>query len=178
MKDLCELLERFERRDVALISVAESLAQAPPPGRLGLNINDSREPVGARGHGERTRDVMRHKRTNGERVGNIPFGYRLDADRKHVELEPSEQAVLQEIRRLSQQGHSMRRIAATLNRQALRTRRGTAWRQEHVPRIVKQGAVTYHPPSRFPWESSSGMTGSGRKYRLLKIEVSIVDARE
>jgi DNA invertase Pin-like site-specific DNA recombinase len=48
--------------------------------------------------GERTRDSMSHKRTNGERVGNIQFGYRLCADRKHVERDPAEQAVLDEIR--------------------------------------------------------------------------------
>jgi site-specific DNA recombinase len=27
--------------------------------------------------GERTREAMSHKRTNGERVGNIQFGYQL-----------------------------------------------------------------------------------------------------
>jgi site-specific DNA recombinase len=35
VKDLCELLERFERRDVALISVAESLDTSSAAGRRG-----------------------------------------------------------------------------------------------------------------------------------------------
>lgn len=30
--------------------------------------------------GERARDALRHKRGNGERVGNIEFGYRLPSD--------------------------------------------------------------------------------------------------
>jgi DNA invertase Pin-like site-specific DNA recombinase len=89
--------------------------------------------------GERTRDAMQHKRTNGERVGNIQFGYRLGADGKHVEPDAAEQAVLQEIRILRHSGHTMRGIAAALNRQALRMRRGSAWRLEHVARILKQG---------------------------------------
>jgi site-specific DNA recombinase len=38
VKDLCELLERFERRDVALISVAESLDTGSAAGRLVINI--------------------------------------------------------------------------------------------------------------------------------------------
>jgi DNA invertase Pin-like site-specific DNA recombinase len=38
VKDLCELLERFERRGVALISVAESLDTGSAAGRLVLNI--------------------------------------------------------------------------------------------------------------------------------------------
>jgi hypothetical protein len=71
----------------------------------------------------------------------IQFGYRLCADRKHVEPDPAEQAVLEEIRQLRCQGTTLRGIAAALNRRALRTRRGSAWRLEHVARIVKQ-AVT------------------------------------
>jgi len=38
VKDLCELLERFERRGVALVSVAESLDTGSAAGRLVLNI--------------------------------------------------------------------------------------------------------------------------------------------
>src|SRR3984893_18268383 len=38
VKDLCELLERFERRGVALISVAESLDTSSAAGRLVLNV--------------------------------------------------------------------------------------------------------------------------------------------
>jgi choline dehydrogenase-like flavoprotein len=52
--------------------------------------------------------------------------------------DPGEQGVLTEIRHLRQSGHRMRGIAAALNRQSLRTRRGSAWRLEHVARIIKQ----------------------------------------
>jgi site-specific DNA recombinase len=91
--------------------------------------------------GERTRDAMSHKRTNGERVGNIQFGYRLGADGKHVEPDAAEQAVLLEIRNMRQNGHTLRGIAAALNQRALRTRRGSAWRLEHVARILKQATL-------------------------------------
>ena len=77
---------------------------------------------------------MSHKRTNGERVGNIQFGYRLGRDGKHVEPDDAEQAVLLEIRNMRQGGHTLRGIAAALNHRALRTRRGSAWRLEHVAR--------------------------------------------
>ena len=89
--------------------------------------------------GERTRDAMDHKLRNGERVGNIRFGYRLSADGKHVEPDPDEQSVLREIGELRRSGHSMRSVAGALNRRAMRTRRGSAWRLESVARIVKQG---------------------------------------
>jgi DNA invertase Pin-like site-specific DNA recombinase len=141
VKDLCELLERFERRGVALISVAESLDTGSAAGRLVLNIMAAVSQWEREAIGERTRDALSHKRSQGERVGNIRFGYRLCADAKHVEPDPGEQAVLAEIRRLRQSGHTLRGIAAALNRRSLRTRRGSAWRLEHVARIIKQGVA-------------------------------------
>src|ERR1700737_742702 len=130
VKDLAELLERFQRRGVSLVSVAESLDTGSAAGRLVINIMTAVSQWEREAIGERTRDAMRHKRSNGERVGNIQFGYRLSADGKHLEEDPGEQAVLAEIRRLRCEGSTLRGIAATLNHRAYRTRRGTAWRLE------------------------------------------------
>jgi DNA invertase Pin-like site-specific DNA recombinase len=141
VKDLCSLLELFEKRGVALISVA-SLDTASAAGRLVITIMAAVSQWEREAIGERTRDALRHKRTSGERVGNIQFGFRLSPDGKHVEPDPGEQGVLTEIRHLRQSGHTLRGIAAALNRKSLRTRRGSAWRLEHVARIIKQGAAT------------------------------------
>ena len=35
--------------------------------------------------GERTKDALRHKKGNGERVGTVPFGFHLAADGVHLE---------------------------------------------------------------------------------------------
>src|SRR5260370_40841213 len=43
---------------------------------------------------------MSHKRSQGQRVGNIAYGCRLANDGVHVEADPDEQAVLSEIRQL------------------------------------------------------------------------------
>jgi site-specific DNA recombinase len=141
VKDLCSLLELFEKRGVALISVAESLDTASAAGRLVITIMAAVSQWEREAIGERTRDALRHKRTSGERVGNIRFGFRLSPDGKHVEPDPGEQGVLTEIRHLRQSGHTLRGIAAALNRKALRTRRGSAWRLEHVARIIKQATA-------------------------------------
>ena len=139
VKDLCELLELFEHRQVALISVAESLDTSSAAGRLVINIMAAVSQWEREAIGERTRDALQHKRGQGERVGNIAFGYRLAPDGKHVEPDTGEQAVLGEIRCLRGSGVSLRRIAAALNGRALKTRRGTVWRLEHVTRICSRG---------------------------------------
>jgi site-specific DNA recombinase len=136
VKDLCELLERLERRSVALVSVAESLDTGSAAGRLVLNIMTAVSQWEREAIGERTRDALSHKRNRGERIGNIPFGSRLADDGEHLEPEPTEQAALAEIRRLRTEGTSMRRIAARLNEGAYRTRRGTHWRLESVARVI------------------------------------------
>ena len=141
VKDLCTLLERFERRGVALVSVAESLDTSSAAGRLVLNIMTAVSQWEREAIGERTRDAMRHKRSNGERVGNIPYGYRLAADGRHLEEDPGEQTVLAEIRRFRREGATLRGIAAALNHRALQTRRGTAWRLESVARALKADSL-------------------------------------
>jgi len=138
VKDLCELLERFERRGVALVSVAESLDTSSAAGRLVLNIMTAVSQWEREAIGERTRDAMRHKLSLGERAGNIAYGYRLAGDGRHLEPDPAEQTALEEIRRLRCEGATMRGIAKALNARSFRTRRDTAWRLESVARVLKQ----------------------------------------
>jgi site-specific DNA recombinase len=141
VKDLCELLERFERRSVALVSVAESLDTGSAAGRLVLNIMAAVSQWEREAIGERTRDALKHKRANGERVGNIAYGFRLSDDGVHVEDDPGERAVMAEIWHLRNSGLTLRGIAAELNHGSFRTRGGTSWRLESVARIVKQGGT-------------------------------------
>jgi hypothetical protein len=79
---------------------------------------------------------MNHKKTSSQRVGNIAYGYRLGADGEHLEPDPQEEAVLTAIHDLLARRCTLRGIAAELNALGWRTRRVTAWRLEHVARIL------------------------------------------
>src|ERR1022692_1390752 len=124
VKDLAELLERFTRRGVSLVSVAECLDTGTAAGRLALNIMVSVSQWEREAIGERTRDAMHHKRANGERVGTVPFGYRATADGLHLDSDPAEQTILCRMRELKAAGYTTRRVADELNRQGYTTRRG------------------------------------------------------
>jgi len=104
VKDLCGLLEVFEKRKVALISVA---------GRLVITIMGAVSQWEREAIGERTRDALRHKRTQGRRVGNIAFGSRLAADGEHLGADPAEQSALTEIRRLLGKRPTFSRASST-----------------------------------------------------------------
>lgn len=137
VKDLAELLERFNRRGVSLVSVADALDTRSAAGRLVLNIMVSVSQWEREAIGERTRDAMHHKRANGERVGTVPFGFRTAADGCHVEPDAAEQGVLSRMRELKAAGRTTRQIAEELNREGLTTRRGTAWRFQYVAEALR-----------------------------------------
>lgn len=153
--DLIALLERFTRRDVALVSVAESLDTRSSSGRLVLHIMGSVSQWEREAIGERTREALRYKRAKGERVGTLPFGAQLAADGVHhpkrcktascpgcVHLEPApvEQRLLARMRALRADGWTTRQIAADLNAGGAKTRRGTALRFQYVARALKVSA--------------------------------------
>lgn len=77
VKDPCGLLELFEKRRVALISVAESLDTSWSAGRLVIAIMGVVSQWEREAIGEHTRDAVQHKRSQGRRVGNIASGSRL-----------------------------------------------------------------------------------------------------
>lgn len=140
VKDLADLLEKFSRRGVALISVADSLDTSTAAGRLVLNIMVSVSQWEREAIGERTQAAMSHLKESGARVGNIAFGFRLAQDGERLEPDPTEQAIITQIRDLRTSGYSLREIAAELNRQGHVTRRGSAWRHEYVAGITKAAA--------------------------------------
>ena len=135
--DLAELLKRFEKRGVSLVSVADSLDTRSAAGRLVLNIMVSVSQWEREAIGERTRDAMRFKRASGERVGTVPFGFQMAADAMHFEENTMEQAILCRARSMKAAGLTLKAIAETLNAEGFATRRGTAWRLQYVADMLK-----------------------------------------
>ena len=68
VKDPCNLLELFEKRGVSVISVNEALDSGSAAGRLVITIMGAVSQWEREAIGERTREAMRHKKSNGERV--------------------------------------------------------------------------------------------------------------
>jgi site-specific DNA recombinase len=113
VKDLGEILERFQRRNVSLVSVAESLDTGSAAGRLVLNVMASVSQWEREAIGERTASALQYKKANRRVYSPTPYGFEREGDT----LVPvvSEQAVIARIRLLHCNGHSLRKIAAALN---------------------------------------------------------------
>jgi DNA invertase Pin-like site-specific DNA recombinase len=137
VKDLAELLEVLKKRGVSLVSVAESLDTGSAAGRLVLNIMTAVSQWEREAIGERTLDAMRHKKAKGERVGTVPYGFRLASDGVRLEENADELAVVRRIRSMTCSGLSTRKIAGRLNEEGFRNRSGAAWNFARVVQIAR-----------------------------------------
>ncbi len=140
-KDLAVLLDRFDRLGVSFLSVAESLDTRSSAGRLVTHILGSVAQWEREAIAERTRDIMRHKRTKGERLGTLPFGFELAPNGKQLRPAPIEQRLIAHIRDLKAKGRTYAQIAADLNTAGWTTRRGTAWRFQYVARMLRRATA-------------------------------------
>ena len=120
----------------------DSIDTRTAAGRLVLNVLMSVAQWERETIGERTTAAMQYKRSQGERVGKVPYGYDLAADGVHLVANEAEQVVLAIIMGLRKDGLSLRAIAAELTRQQIPTKeRGTKWSHATVQRIVQRVAV-------------------------------------
>jgi DNA invertase Pin-like site-specific DNA recombinase len=135
VKDLALLLERFTRRDVALVSVAESLDTSTAAGRLVLNIMVSVSQWEREAIGERTRDAMAHMKATRQAYSPTPYGFKRKGDA--LAAARDEMGTVQQIRNWHKAGWTLRKIADELNRLGVATKSGGAqWYASTVRRIA------------------------------------------
>ncbi len=85
----------------------------------------------------RIRTALAQKRARGERVGNVPYGYRLGADGVHLERDEAEQAVVATVRSLAREGLSQRAIVARLAAGGVAGRTGAPLGQTQVAKLLR-----------------------------------------
>jgi site-specific DNA recombinase len=139
VRDLGDLLERFQRRGVALVSVAESLDTSSAAGRLVINVMGAVSQWEREAIGERTRDALRHKRATGRAWNHAPYGWRLEDGQ--LVAEPAEQDAITAMRGWQTEGASLRAIAARLNAQGVATKKGGQWQAKQVADVLRLNAA-------------------------------------
>jgi site-specific DNA recombinase len=86
---------------------------------------------------ERTTAALRHKRSKGERIGAMPFGYGLAEDGVTLIEDAAELQVLQTIRALRDAGTSYHAIAAELNATGTTSKSGGRWFASAVRSVLQ-----------------------------------------
>lgn len=88
----------------------------------------------------RTRAALAAKKSRGERVGAVPYGFCLAADGLHLEACVAEQQVIDTVRALSAEGLSQRAIVASLAERGVVGRTGSPLQQTQIARMLLRAA--------------------------------------
>lgn len=131
-----QMVEAMDAKSVSLHSISETLDTRSAIGRFVIRTLASLAEMERDQISERTKDALRHKKNRGERIGGQPaYGWRV-VDKELVQ-DPDGQALISRVRELRDSGSSTRQIAATLQSEGIRTRKGTVLSQTQVCRILK-----------------------------------------
>lgn len=113
-KDMLGIADLLSKRGADLVSITEKIDTTSAAGKMLTRMlmilsEFERDQVS-----ERTRCALQHMKQNRQRVGAIPFGYRLCEGGKTLEADLEEQETITMTRHLRQQGRSLRAIASEL----------------------------------------------------------------
>jgi DNA invertase Pin-like site-specific DNA recombinase len=136
-KDTIAISERLERANADLVSLSEKIDTTSAAGKmlfrmLAVLAEFERDVIS-----ERTKTAMAHKKSRGERVGQVPFGYRLSSDGMTLERDENEQRIIELIRELRDRGQTYKQIAIELTERKITTKNGKAkWHATQIGRIL------------------------------------------
>ena len=135
-KDTISISERLAKAGADLVSLSEKIDTTTAAGKmvfrmLAVLAEFERDQIS-----ERTATAMQFKKTKGERVGAVPYGYDLADDGVNLVENAAEQSVIQQARELHESGLSLRKIAAELDRRGLHARNGQPFQATQIQRMV------------------------------------------
>jgi len=134
--EILEMTETMDKYGVALHSITEKLDTQSAMGRFFFTLTASLAQMERQLISERTAAALATKKGKGEKTGgSVPYGYTV-ADGVLV-AEESEQIVISFVRKLRQQGLSIRRIAYTLTSEGTFNRKGRPFQHTQIVRILK-----------------------------------------
>jgi site-specific DNA recombinase len=138
-KDTIAIAERLDRGGANLVSLSERIDTTSASGKmlfrlLAVLAEFERDLVS-----ERTLTAMAHKRAKSERIGQVPYGWRLGPDGVALVPDEAELEALALARRLRSEGLTQRAIAGELTRAGIPTKNGgTHWSHSSVGEILRR----------------------------------------
>ncbi len=145
--DFSDLQGVFDKYNVSFCSVTQEINTSTPAGRMMLNILMSFGQYERELVAERTRDKYVASRRRGMWMGGfVPYGYR--AENKKIFPDPVEAPVIKRMFQRFVETQSPKLIAHEINQDGLTSRKGKAWINTYVARILKNpvyaGDVEYN----------------------------------
>lgn len=135
-RDTITISEQLSKADADLVSLSEKLDTTTAAGKMVFRMMAVLAEFEKDQISERTTTALAYKSSQGERVGQVPFGYQLDSDGIHLVSNAVEQAIITTINNLRNQGHTLRAIADHLNEQNITSKSGGRWYASSVRSVI------------------------------------------
>ena len=136
VSDAANSIENWEKAGITLVSISEGFDMKSPLGRAMCHLASVFAELERSLIRTRTRAALQAKKARGERVGAVPYGWD-DADGLLV-ANSREQGVLAEIKSCHAAGLSFHQIAAKLNRDGVRAKKGGNWLAQSVRSVLNR----------------------------------------
>jgi DNA invertase Pin-like site-specific DNA recombinase len=117
----------FEKHEVALASVVESIDATTAAGMLMLNVLGAVAQWERDIISERTKDAMTFQKKNHKLIGSVPYGYDLGEDGKTLHENDVEQLNIIKMKKMRSRGLSYHKIAVSLNEEEISSKKGGKW---------------------------------------------------
>ena len=139
--DAASVIADFDKKGIQLVSIVESFDMSSPYGRAMAQMASVFAELERAMIRERTRSAMSVKRKRGERIsGHAPFGWDFGPKGRLVE-NAREQRIIARMKRMQAEGMSFRGIAAKLDAEGIRPKRGKQWIHTTVKSILLRNAA-------------------------------------
>ena len=135
--DALTTISQMDKKGVVFHSINEKLDTSSAMGKFFITMLAALAELERNVVSERTKDALQNKKSQGFRVGNIPFGWSLgELDQKLIKNK-DEQVILKKMKSLKSKGLSFQKIADSLNLKGLSTRTGGQFKKQNVHQILK-----------------------------------------
>jgi DNA invertase Pin-like site-specific DNA recombinase len=140
-RDTIEISEKLSSKGVDLVSLSEKIDTTTAAGKMVFRMLAVLSEFERDQVSERTSAALQHKKAKGECVGEIQFGYQLSSDGVKLERNETEQRAIELATRLKRQGLSLRKIAAALDEQGFKNRKGGSFGAQTISNILANNEV-------------------------------------
>lgn len=127
-------IEKMNKNDVAFHSLTENIDTTTAVGKLFLSMIAAFSEFECNITGERTKSALDYKKSKGEALGSVPYGFKRSG--KMLVRDESEQEIITLIMGLHFNDYSYGEICTELQSRGL-TPRGQAWHRQSISNIIK-----------------------------------------
>jgi site-specific DNA recombinase len=140
-KDAIAISDQLNKAGADLVSLSERIDTTSAAGKMIFRMMAVMAEFERDLVSERTCAALQHMKSQGQRVGTIPYGFRVAEDGATLIANPDEQRVVAIVLQLRRDGVTLAGIRAELEQRGIENRAGkTAWSLSVLHKITKEAA--------------------------------------